>query len=148
MTERTVAEMAGKIKNCPNCGKLYAEIGRKMCPDCYDKELEKEGDVIAYVREHKGAKIPEIVKETGANETMIKRLIREGRFEQVGIKMTYPCEKCGEPIITGKLCQNCQEKIRNDLQATQSKAVAAKQMAKAAPKPQSKGKGMYSLKNR
>ena len=34
--------MAGKIKNCPNCGKLYAEIGRKMCPDCYDKELEKE----------------------------------------------------------------------------------------------------------
>ena len=141
--------MAGKVKNCPHCGKLFADYGAHMCRDCEDKMREKEAEVVNYVRDHPKAKVLEITEATGCSEQLIKKLIREGRFEQVGVKMTYPCEKCGEPIITGKLCQNCQEKIRNDLQATQSKAVAAKQMAKAAaPKPQSKGKGMYSLKNR
>ena len=137
--------MAGKIKNCPVCGKLYSEIGRKMCPDCYEKQLDKETEVVNYVRDHKGAKIPEIIEATGAHESMIKRLIREGRFEQIGIKMTYPCEKCGEPIIMGKLCQNCQDKIKKDLQNTQAKFVAAKPAARQEPTVQNKGKGMYSM---
>lgn len=136
-TERKVAEMAGKIKNCPICGKLYADMGRKMCPDCFAKEQEKEKIVIDYVREHRGAKIPEIVEETKASETLIKRLIREGRFEQIGVKMTYPCEKCGAPIVLGKLCQTCQEKARSELQAARTKIVAMKQGG-------NKGKGMYS----
>lgn len=135
--ERNVAKMAGKIKNCPVCGKLYAEIGRKMCPDCFAKEQDKEKIVIDYVRDHRGAKIPEIVEETGASETLIKRLIREGRFEQIGIKVTYPCEKCGAPIIMGKMCQTCQDKARSELQAARAKIVAAKQSGNS-------GKGMYS----
>ena len=138
--------MAGKIKNCPVCGKLYNEMGRKMCPDCFDKQLKKEDEVVAYVRENRGAKIPEIIEATGAPESLIKRLIREGRFEQIGIKMTYPCEKCGEPIIMGKLCQSCQDKIKKDLQHTQAKFVAANPAPKQDPGTQSRGKGMYSLK--
>ena len=136
--ERKVAEMAGKIKNCPVCGKLFAAMGRKMCPDCLAKEQDKEKIVIDYVRENRGAKIPEIVEATGVNETLIKRLIREGRFEQIGIKMTYPCEKCGAPIVMGKLCQTCQEKARSELQAARTKIVAAM------PGGGNKGKGMYS----
>jgi len=139
--------MAGKLKNCPYCGKLYAEIGRKMCPDCLEKERQMESDVVAYVRAHSGAKIPEIVEETGAHENLIKRMIREGRFEQVGIKMSYPCEKCGAPIMTGKLCQKCQDEIKNELQATQEKAMKAKAMAATKPKvakSSSRGQGMHT----
>ena len=139
--------MAGKLKNCPYCGKLYAEIGRKMCPDCLEKEREMEGDVVAYVREHPGAKVPEIVEETGAHENLIKRMIREGRFEQIGIKMSYPCEKCGAPIVTGKLCQKCQDEIKNELQATQEKAMKAKAMAATKPKAaksSGRGQGMHT----
>jgi len=86
------------------------------------------------------------VKETGAHETLIKRLIREGRFEQMGIKMSYPCEKCGAPIITGKLCQSCNDAIKQELQATQEKAMKAKAMAKAkaSTSPSSRGLGMHS----
>ena len=129
--------MAGKIKNCPVCGKLYSEIGHKMCPECFAKEQDKENEVIAYVRENRGAKVPEIVEATGVSETVIKRLIRDGRFEQIGVKLSYPCEKCGAPIIIGKLCQTCQEKARSELQAARAKIVAAKQMG-------GQGKGMYS----
>ena len=138
--------MAGKIKNCPVCGKLYSEIGRKMCPDCYDQQQDKETEVVNFVRENKGAKIPEIIEATGAPESMIKRLIREGRFEQIGIKMSYPCEKCGEPIIMGKLCQSCQDKIKNELQHTQAKFMAAKPAQKPDAGAQTRGRGMYSLK--
>jgi len=138
--------MAGKLKNCQYCGKLYNEIGNGMCPSCVDKENKKIEEVIAYVRENPGAKVPEIVKETGAHETLIKRLIREGRFEQMGIKMSYPCEKCGAPIITGKLCKNCSDSIKQELQATQEKAMKAKAMAKAkaSTSPSSRGLGMHS----
>ena len=132
--------MAGKIKNCSVCGKLYAEIGHKMCEDCYAKEQVKEKEVIAYVQEHRGAKIPEIVEETGVSETVIKRLIRDGRFEQIGVKISYPCEKCGAPIIIGKLCQTCQEKARSELQAARAKIVAVKHA-------DMKGKGMYSKRD-
>lgn len=138
--------MAGKIKNCQYCGKLYAEIGRGMCPDCLAKENKKIDEVIAYVRENPGAKVPEIVKETGAHETLIKRLIREGRFEQMGVKMTYPCEKCGAPIVAGKLCKSCTDAVKQELQATQEKAMKAKSMQKARAQSSaaSTGRGMHS----
>ena len=64
-------------------------------------------------------------------------LIREGRFEQVGIKLCYPCEKCGAPIVVGKLCGSCSEELQKELQ----QASAKKLVSHAAPKPQSSSKG-------
>jgi ribosomal protein L32 len=118
--------MAGKIKNCPMCGKLFSDTGHKVCMDCYDQILEKEREVVAYVRDHRGAKLPEICEATGAPAGMIKKMIREGRFEQIGVKMTYPCEKCGAPIISGKICQQCEEKARSELQKQASLQAAAR----------------------
>lgn len=123
--------MAGKIKNCPVCGKLFSDLGHGCCPTCYEKVLEKEREVVNYVRDHKGAKIPEICEATGAPSGMIKKLIREGRFEQIGVKMTYPCEKCGAPIISGKICKTCEESARAELQKQAAMQTAARQMAKS-----------------
>ena len=135
--------MAGKIKNCPMCGKLFADTGHRVCMDCYEKILEKEAEVVNYVRDNPGSKIPEIVEATGATEGMIKKMIREGRFEQIGVKMSYPCEQCGNPIITGKICQSCQEELHKELQKKASAIIAAKQ----ATKPTGHGHGMYSKNN-
>lgn len=133
--------MAGKIKNCPMCGKLFNDTGHGCCMDCYEKILEKEREVVNYVRDHRGAKIPEICEATGAPSGMIKKMIREGRFEQIGVKMTYPCEKCGAPIISGKICQQCEEAARNELQKQAALQTAARQMAKA---DQNRGQGFRS----
>ena len=133
--------MAGKIKNCPMCGKLFNDTGKKVCPDCYQQILDKEHEVVEYVRDHKGAKIPEICEATGAPSGMIKKMIRDGRFEQIGVKMTYPCEKCGAPILSGKICQQCEEKARAELQKQASLQAAARQMAKT---DQNRGQGFRS----
>ena len=81
----------------------------------------------------------EICEATGAPERMIKKMIREGRFIQVGVQMNYPCEKCGAPIITGRICHKCMEAMRGELQKQTSAITAARQAAKGA-----KGQGMYS----
>ncbi len=133
--------MAGKIKNCPMCGKLFNDMGNKVCMDCYEQIQKKEQEVVSYVRENRGAKVPEICEATGAPIGMIKKMIREGRFEQIGVKMTYPCEKCGAPIISGKLCQQCEEKARTELQKQAALQTAARQMAKT---DQNRGQGFRS----
>jgi hypothetical protein len=74
---------------------------------------------------------------------MIKKMIREGRFEQIGVKMTYPCEKCGAPILTGKLCQTCKENMQKELQKQAASVVAARQAANA-----NRGQGMHSKDKR
>ena len=130
--------MAGKMKNCPVCGKLFvATPNMRVCRDCIEKEQEQETEAVNYVRYHPKAKIPEIVEATGVSEALIKRLIREGRFEQVGIKLCYPCEKCGAPIVVGKLCSNCSEELQKELQQVNAKKI----VSHVAPKPQSTTKG-------
>ena len=124
------------------CGKLFNDTGHKVCMDCYDKLQEKEHEVVEYVREHRGAKIAEICEATKAPAGMIKKMIREGRFEQIGVKMSYPCEKCGAPIVTGKICQSCEEAARSALQKQAAAVTAARQMAKM-----DRGQGMRSKKH-
>ena len=135
--------MAGKMRNCAGCGKIFVALeGRKFCPDCMEKEYKLEEQVVNFVRDNPKSSVTEILKEIPeATEKLIKRLIREGRFEQVGVKMSYPCDKCGAPIVTGKLCGKCSEALRNELQATQLKAVAVRKPESSA----AKGRGMYSL---
>lgn len=131
--------MTGKIKNCPMCGKLFADYGVRVCPECYDKIQKKEAEVINYVRDNPKSKVVEICEATGAPEKMIKKMIREGRFIQVGVQMHYPCEKCGAPIITGRICRNCMEAMRGELHKQASAITAARQAEKDAKK-----QGMYS----
>lgn len=58
----------------------------------------------------------EIVEATGVEEMLITKFVREKRLRPSQFpKLAYPCEKCGTNIITGKLCQNCSNKLKKDL---------------------------------
>ena len=96
--------MAAKLRNCSNCGKIFMSQGEKICPNCVQEQKELEVVVVDYVRDHPKCKIPEIMEETKAPESLIRRLIEEGRFEQVGVNLSYPCKKCGKPIVAGQYC--------------------------------------------
>ena len=76
--------MAGKVKNCPHCGKLFADYGAHMCRDCEDKMREKEAEVVNYVRDHPKAKVLEITEATGCSEQLIK--IKAGKESRADIK--------------------------------------------------------------
>ena len=114
--------MAGKMKNCSSCGKVFVSINNsRICMDCRAKEEQWEKSIVDYVRDHPKSKIGEIVEATGVQEPVIRRMIREGRFVSTGVELYYPCEKCGSPIQKGQYCEKCQKDMRDELTAAIAK---------------------------
>lgn len=128
--------MAEKLRNCNQCGKLFMSRGEKICQDCQDKMANLEQVVVDYVRDNPKCKIHEIMDATGAPESLIRRLIDEGRFVQVGVSVSYPCKKCGKTIFAGQYCEDCLKEMQANL------AAAHGEMAKIAES--NRGHGMYS----
>lgn len=99
-----------KLKNCPECGKLYLESIAGMCPDCALLEQIHEKKIADYAREHPNSSIAAIHTATGVKESTILRMIREGRFLSL-VSISYPCESCGAPIAKGRVCEKCRKKL-------------------------------------
>lgn len=130
-----------KFRNCQVCGKVFMSINRaKICDSCKAKEAELEQKALDYVRDHPKSTIQETAEATGVSEKIIMRLIDEGRFEEVGVAITYQCAKCGAPIVTGKYCQKCKDALNKTLQETKKNIL---KQATAAP-PKSPGGGAHS----
>jgi len=118
--------MAGKMKNCSSCGKVFVSINNaRICMDCRAKEEQWERSIVEFVRDHPKSTIAEIVEATGVQEPVIRRMIREGRFVSSGIDLYYPCEKCGSPISKGQYCDKCQKEMRDELTAAIAKKSSA-----------------------
>ena len=135
---RTNMAKRPQIKNCPVCGRPYVEMGRKMCRECYEKEEKMELEVIHYVRDHPKATGEEVMEATGVPASVIRRMIREGRFVDENFKIDYPCARCGRSIITGKLCQDCLAKLHNRIQK------ATKELQIKQAKEETRIKGMFT----
>ena len=130
--------MAGKMRNCQRCGKLFMQqSNEKICRDCRDADVEMEHKVTQYVRDNPNCKLQEIVDATGAEESLIRRMISEGRFAQNIVQLK--CKKCGKEIVVGQYCESCLSSMQENLQSVQEKISAANAAALAA-----KGKGMHS----
>lgn len=96
-----------KLRNCPSCGKLFADTGLGICPDCCEKARREEKIVIEYVREHPNTTVMEICKETGAPVKLVTEMVRHGQFAASGGQIFYPCRHCGKPISHGIYCPQC-----------------------------------------
>ena len=132
--------MAGKMRNCQRCGKLFMQQNReKICRDCRDAEVEMENKVMDFVRSNPECKVPDIVEGTGAEESLVVRMIEEGRFEQTNLKSYHPCKKCGKEILTGQYCEACLSSMQENLQSVHARIATSSAAAAAA-----KGKGMHS----
>ena len=132
--------MAGKLKNCPECGKLFMDMGSRICRDCLEKEEELMVKVSSFVRDHPHSTIKDIVDGVeGVKERLVRRMIKEGRFQQDGMDITYPCEKCGKPIHRGRFCSKCDGELKKDVLKAQKKAVERAVKAVAEKKPQGTG---------
>ncbi len=129
--------MEAKLKNCQQCGKLFmARPREKICPACQDAEREMEPTVVNYVRDHPKCKVQDVLEGTGAPESLVRRLIREGRFEQLGVAFGYPCKKCGKEIYSGQYCENCLKDMQDGLHSVQTNITKNAEAAR--------GHGMYS----
>ncbi|MBO6179268.1 MAG: flagellar protein [Selenomonadaceae bacterium] len=119
----------GKPKNCPKCGRIYMEVGRKMCLECYEKTLKLKLTVFEYVREHQGCNLDDIMEATGATMPLIREMIREGYFDNEKAQISYPCIKCGAPIFYGKMCVKCFKKLQKEIKVSKDAIEAREKLA-------------------
>ena len=136
MQRRTRAPAQGKpqisfkLKACSMCGRPFvATPGTRVCKACLEAEYRMEREVVDYVRDHPGARPKEIIEETGASEQLIRRMIEEGHFIDLG-NIMFPCKKCGAPIKAGKYCPECYVKMKNSLQKAQANLMAKQKKTK------------------
>lgn len=106
--------------DCPKCGSIYVKNKfRDVCDACY-KEEEKQFDAVykfLRVRENRAATIPRVVEATGIDEDLLLKFIRTGRIKVTSFpNLGYPCDKCGTLIKKGKLCDDCADELRAELE--------------------------------
>lgn len=110
-----------ELKNCPECGKIFAYVTVNLCPACLKVEEEEFQRVKAYLYKHPHTGVYDLAEATEVEEHKIIRWLKMGRLE--GKRFTgidYPCESCGRNIRTGRFCPKCTNELTKDFtQATQ-----------------------------
>ena len=108
---------ATSVKNCRKCGRLFNYVaGPSICPICRDALEKKFQEVKKYVRENKGATLNEVVENCEVDAQQVRQWVREERLEFSGDGASgITCEKCGEPIATGRFCQRCKNEMAANL---------------------------------
>lgn len=110
----------GELANCVRCDTVYVKTTRDMCMSCFQKEEKAFQKVYAFlrVRKNRQATLSEIVDATEVKETLITKFIKERRLQVKNFpNLGYPCENCFTVISSGKLCDNCIGKLKEDLTA-------------------------------
>ncbi len=118
------------IRNCKNCGKMFNYIGNPICPSCEKVLEDKFQEVKQYVRKHPEASITVVAEENDVSVNQIKRWVRQERLEfSDGSLVGLACENCGTMIKTGRFCEECKQKLINNV----SSALKPKAVKPAAP---------------
>lgn len=99
------------LKNCPICGKLYADAGSNACQKCYNAYREYEMEIKKFVEANPNCTAGDIVKHTGAPLAIASKMIQSGQFAMSG-RITYPCSRCGKLIFSGVYCSACQQAVQ------------------------------------
>lgn len=119
--------MSLNIKNCPQCGRIFAIGMRDLCPHCA-KEIDDQFErCYQYLRENRGATMRDLSDETGVPINLIMKFIREGRISLSELpNLAYPCDVCEKPIRKGVMCDSCRqrfvgavEEIKSDIEERQ-----------------------------
>jgi flagellar operon protein (TIGR03826 family) len=105
-----------ELINCRECGKLFSSAGQKVCPDCRQSEEEKFELVKNYLWDNPNSTVKKVAEETGVEEDIIIKFMREDRLAAEGLLVDYTlkCKRCGAEIKTGLFCDSCRSKMIND----------------------------------
>lgn len=100
-----------ELRNCPECGKLFAFMTRNLCPACLEAEERLFQEIESYLRQNPGATVSEVSQGTGVDEKKIIFFLRNGRLIGSGTALLLECERCGKPIKTGRFCDTCRAEL-------------------------------------
>ena len=135
------------IKNCARCKKIFAPSGKeKICPECRAADLELEERVKAYVRDHPGLTVNQLIENSGVPAKFIWRMIQQGLFENAGLlDAEYPCANCGKPITKDVYCSECAGKLKENAQ--KFAAALSSKSRSAEKKPKTFSDSMHDMMN-
>ncbi len=105
------------IRNCPSCGALFVPGIKGVCPSCAERDEEQFELVKTYLQTHPDAVLPDVSEATGVEQQTILRFIRTSRLV-VGRPQGFglACDRCGESVSTGNLCQACAKELTQQIQ--------------------------------
>lgn len=109
-------------RTCRECGgvMVFKGVGEYQCENCGFLDYDDYGKVRAYIEEHNGATAMEIEAAIGVSQKTIRRLLRESRIQVAeGSKSFLHCERCGQPIRSGRYCPQCEMTIHRNMEEKQ-----------------------------
>ena len=107
------------VRNCRNCGRLFNYFGgQPICQACKEELEVKYQQVKEYLRENPNSSIQKVSEDNEVSTKQITQWVREERLtfsddSPVGIA----CEGCGANIKTGRYCEQCKSKMKNDFRS-------------------------------
>jgi flagellar operon protein (TIGR03826 family) len=107
------------LRNCPQCGKVFRYTARNLCPDCLTEEEKYFERVRDFLDENPGAKLDKVEEATGVSAEKILKWLREGRLiSKGGVIPGLVCERCGAPVVSGRLCGKCSRQIEDQIKTS------------------------------
>lgn len=106
-------EETWRLIACERCGRLFkSKDGQTICKKCLNEDTESDfKKVRSYLYFHPGAGIKEVVENTGVDEMMVLKFLRDGRIKTVDEdKVIKKCKICGKIIESGEICESCRDK--------------------------------------
>ncbi|MCF6410144.1 TIGR03826 family flagellar region protein [Pseudalkalibacillus salsuginis] len=107
-----------ELANCPQCNRIFVKAFRQVCDVCF-KEKEKMYELVyKFIRKkvNREASLWEVHEGTGVPEKTIIRFVKEGRIRAHQLRnIAYPCERCGKNIHNGRICDDCNGDMKNEL---------------------------------
>lgn len=105
-----------RAANCNHCGKFFEPVGLEtLCRSCFEADMTEYDKIRQYLYAHPKAKIFEVSNNLDVPISHIKRYLREDRLEIVEkVQHFLKCDKCGKPISSGILCNDCKKEAGHD----------------------------------
>lgn len=95
------------LKNCRECGRVFAFSGNHLCPRCLESLDQAFYKVREYLYKDPDANIDKISEDTEVPRKIILQMLREGRLELKAEVSGLTCRSCKAPISAGMYCSGC-----------------------------------------
>ena len=110
-----------ELKNCRRCKRIFSYIaGIQICEPCKKEEDKLFEKIWAYLRDNPGVSMRAVSEELDVPYEQLMRYLREGRLQikNPDGSIVLFCEKCGEIIKAGRICESCEKGLTKALKDT------------------------------
>ena len=104
-----------KFCKCLNCRKtILTDSNFKICPKCDDELFLK---IKKFLENNPDSNVKKISNGTKISEAIILNYLEDGRLQEKNNEEKNICTECGNEFNgVGKLCKNCLQKQRNNIE--------------------------------